>query len=32
MSDEQLLNIRNFNEKCLEELDGGLAKMDLIRG
>ena len=32
MSDEQLLNTRNFNEKCLTELDQGLAKMDLFRG
>ncbi len=32
MSDEELLNIRNFNEKCLEELDKGLSNMDLLRG
>ena len=32
LSDEELLGIRNFNEKCLTELDGRLAERNLKRG
>ena len=32
LSDEDLLEIRNFNEKCLTELDGRLAERNLKRG
>ena len=32
MPDQELLGIRNFNEKCLVELDQGLSKINLRRG
>ncbi len=31
MSDAELLNMRNFNEKCLAELDQRLSKINLRR-
>ncbi len=31
LSDEELLGIRNFNEKCIVELDQKLAEMNLER-
>jgi DNA-directed RNA polymerase subunit alpha len=31
MSDQQLLVIRNFNDKCLDELDRKLAEFGLTR-
>ena len=31
LSDEELLGIRNFNERCIEELDAKLAEMNLKR-
>ena len=32
MSDEELIRIRNFGERCLTELDQKLAEIDLKRG
>ena len=32
MSDEELIRIRNFGERCLIELDQKLAEMNLERG
>jgi DNA-directed RNA polymerase subunit alpha len=32
MSDEELIRIRNFGERCLIELDQKLAEIDLKRG
>ena len=32
LSDEELLRIRNFSDKCLAELDEGLTEMNLERG
>ena len=32
LSDEELTRIRNFNEKCLVELDQKLSDMNLERG
>jgi len=31
-SDEELIMIRNINERCIEELDAKLAEMNLKRG
>ncbi len=31
MSDDELLRIRNFSDKCLAELDQGLSKMNTRR-
>ncbi len=31
LSDEELLSIRNFNERCIEEVDAKLAEMNLKR-
>ena len=32
MSDEELIRIRNFGDRCLAELDRKLAEMNLERG
>ncbi len=32
MSDEELIRIRNFGDRCLAELDQKLAEMNLERG
>ena len=32
LSDQELLSARNFNEKCLDELDRKLAELGLTRG